>query len=44
MLNFEKGILLKIIHIDDSKEWWYAVNEDNQKRGWVDPARVEKLD
>ncbi|CAH1758103.1 13281_t:CDS:10 [Entrophospora sp. SA101] len=37
-LNFEAGILLKIIHIHDSGEWWYAVKEDTEERGWVDPG------
>jgi hypothetical protein len=44
ILNFEKGVLLKVIHVDDSGEWWFAINEDNQKRGWVDPAYVSRLD
>ena len=43
ILNFEKGVLLKVIHIDDTGEWWFAINEDNQKRGWVDPAYVSRL-
>jgi hypothetical protein len=43
-LNFEKGILLKIIHIHDDGEWWFAINEDTQERGWVDPAFVTRLD
>ncbi|CAJ0755213.1 9596_t:CDS:10 [Entrophospora sp. SA101] len=42
-LNFEAGILLKIIHIHDSGEWWYAVKEDTEERGWVDPGFVERL-
>jgi hypothetical protein len=43
-LNFKKGILLKIIHIHDDGEWWFAINEDTKKRGWVDPAFVARLD
>ncbi|CAG8610451.1 20797_t:CDS:10 [Cetraspora pellucida] len=42
-LNFKPGILLKIIHIDESGEWWFAVNEDTGERGWVDPAFVERI-
>ncbi|CAB5395707.1 unnamed protein product [Rhizophagus irregularis] len=43
-LNFQKGILLKIIHIHDDGEWWFAINEDTKERGWVDPAFVTRLD
>ncbi|CAG8457958.1 2657_t:CDS:10 [Scutellospora calospora] len=42
-LNFKPGVLLKIIHIDESGEWWFAVNEDTGDRGWVDPAFVERI-
>ncbi|CAG8518406.1 18984_t:CDS:10 [Racocetra fulgida] len=42
-LNFKPGILLKIIHIDECGEWWFAVNEDTGERGWVDPAFVERI-
>ncbi|RIA87812.1 hypothetical protein C1645_739835 [Glomus cerebriforme] len=43
-LNFEKGILVRIIHIHDDGQWWFAINEDTQERGWVDPAFVSRLE
>ncbi|CAG8468614.1 10049_t:CDS:10 [Acaulospora morrowiae] len=42
-LNFESGIPLKIIHINETGDWWFAVNIENGKRGWVDPAFVERI-
>ncbi|CAG8555199.1 12545_t:CDS:10 [Dentiscutata erythropus] len=42
-LNFKPGALLKIIFIDESGDWWFAVNADTGDRGWVDPAFVERI-
>ncbi|KAG9286067.1 hypothetical protein G9A89_022744 [Geosiphon pyriformis] len=45
-LSFDRNGLLQVIHIhdDDKNCWWYCVNADTGKRGWVDPAFCEKLD
>ncbi|CAG8518862.1 10765_t:CDS:10 [Diversispora eburnea] len=42
-LNFKKGDLLKVIHIDDTEQWWFGINEDKEK-GWIDPAYVDRLE
>ncbi|CAG8453494.1 10568_t:CDS:10 [Acaulospora colombiana] len=42
-LNFERGALLKITHVEEAGNWWYAENADNGKKGWVDPAFVERI-
>ncbi|CAI2178560.1 4083_t:CDS:10 [Funneliformis geosporum] len=44
LLTFERDSLLKIIHLDEGGEWWFAVNEETQGRGWVDPKNVRRID
>ncbi|CAG8522080.1 9306_t:CDS:10 [Funneliformis mosseae] len=44
LLTFEKDSLLKIIHLDEGGEWWFAVNEETQGRGWVDPKYLKRID